>query len=142
MEFSNLKKILPFLDDEDLKVLVDKIKESDEEEYKGINIGSILPFLNNQLVYELFEDALAKNKDLHVFYPFLEDEYHLKIVEEMLEKGLINQNFYSFLPFLNEESLSKIVDYYLAKKVDVDVNLLYPYLSERDIKRIFHSIIS
>ena len=141
MKDINLKRMIPFLDDEELELLVDKILESEEGIYKDVTIKDLLPFLDEDLIEKAFKSDLNKNKDVSFYFPFLDDEFYDDIVSRMLENKKIDDKFYSYLPYLSEEILSKVVDSYLKDEVDLDINRVYPFLSDEDIRKIFRKSI-
>lgn len=141
MKYINLKRMIPFLDDEELELLVDKILESEEGIYKNVTIKDLLPFLDEDLIEKAFRTDLNKNKDVSFYFPFLDDEFYDDIVSKMLENKKIDDKFYSYLPYLSEEILSKIVDSYLKDEIDLDINRVYPFVSDEDIRKIFRKSI-
>ena len=106
-----LAEIIPFLDDDELlHDLVLKIIDGDEEILKKLDLKSILPLLPD-------EDC---------------DLLFLKSLEL---KGKISTEC---LPFVSEDCLSKFIDAYIdGQYQDVDINQIYPFLSDVDIKRLF-----
>lgn len=141
MKDINLKRMIPFLDDEELELLVDKILESEEGIYKNVTIKDLLPFLDEDLVEKAFKSDSNKNKDVSFYFPFLDDEFYDDIVSKMLENKKIDEKFYSYLPYLSEEILSKVVDSYLKDEIDLDINRVYPFLSDEDMRKIFRKSI-
>ena len=141
MKDINLKRMIPFLDDEELELLVDKILENEEGIYKNVTIKDLLPFLDEDLIEKAFKSDLNKNKDVSFYFPFLDDEFYDDIISRMLENKKIDDKFYSYLPYLSEETLSKVVDSYLKDEIDLDINRVYPFLSDEDIRKIFRKSI-
>ena len=113
-----LMQIIPFLDDDDVHEIVEDIL-SDPDKYDGLNLCAIMPFLNESDCNALFmRIALDTNKKY---------EYSLA----------------SLAPFVSEECLSKLVDKYIAGELeDVNMDQLYPFLSSKDVKRLFKYIVS
>ncbi len=106
-----LAEIIPFLDDDELlHDLVLKIIDGDEEIIKKLDLKSILPFLPD-------EDC---------------DLLFLKSLEL---KGKISSDC---LPFVSEACLSRFIDNYIKGQYqNIDINQVYPFLSNDDIKRLF-----
>ena len=115
---SKLMQIIPFLDDDDVHEIVEDIL-SDPDKYDGLNLCAIMPFLSESDCNALFmRIALDTNKKY---------EYSLA----------------SLAPFVSEECLSKLVDKYIAGELeDVNMDQLYPFLSSKDVKRLFKYIVS
>ena len=114
-----LAKLLPFLDDESIHELVEKIL-SEEESTKGLDINLILPYLSEEdadrlLIRELLdgETKIRINK----IAPFVSDECMRKIADLYIE-GKIPSNirFEDLLPFLDEASIKKIFQYEIFGK--------------------------
>ena len=48
----------------------------------------------------------------------------------------------SLAPFVSSETLDKLVDEYIAGKVQVDnIDVLYPFLSKESIKKVFNHLM-
>ena len=59
-----------------------------------------------------------------------------------IETGAKNVDLDSATPFVSRECLSGIVTAYLdGKYPELDIDKLYPFLADEDIKRIFNHII-
>ncbi len=113
-----LMQIIPFLDDDDVHEIMEDIL-SDPDKYDGLNLCAIMPFLSESDCNALFmRIALDTNKKY---------EYSLS----------------SLAPFVSEKCLSKLVDKYVAGELeDVNMDQLYPFLSSKDVKRLFKHIVS
>lgn len=105
---NKLLKILPFLEEEELKQMVNSILE-DNEYFKDIKLA--------------------------VIFPFLEEEDCDKLFRNELKKG--SKQIQSLIPFVSETLLSEVVDDYLNGKVQIDMDIFYPFLKMEDIKKIF-----
>ena len=124
-----------------LTQLVDKILESEDGIFKGVTIKDLLPFLDDELIVKAFKKDLERNKDITIYLPFLDDDYYDEIVRKMLEENKIDDRFYTYLPFLSEEILSNVVEYYLNNDIELDLNRIYPFLSDEDIRKILKKSI-
>ncbi len=114
-KMTRLMKIIPFLDDEDIHDLLDKVI-SEDGDTSDIDLMMIMPFLNQEDTDRLFEKALKSN--------------HSKI------------NLVAVAPFVSETSLSLVVDLYIEGKIQSDdMDELYPFLSSKDIKRLFEHVL-
>lgn len=111
-------QILPFLDDEDVHEIVEDIL-SDPTKYDGLNLSCVMPFLDENDCDALF----------------------LKIALDADKK--YEHSLVSLAPFVSEECLSKLVDKFVSGELqDVDMDGLYPFLSSKDVKRLFKYIVS
>ena len=106
---NRLVKILPFMDEEDVHEIVDKIL-LDDPDFKGVNVVAIMPFLDDEDCDKIFLKKLQEDDDVAL--------------------ELIN--------FVSEECLSYLVDAYInGKYPDLDVDKLYPFLDGDDVKKLF-----
>jgi len=105
--------MLPFLDDEDIHQYVEQLLQG-EGPLKGVSLVAIMPFL--------------KDDDC--------DRLVLKYLDDSADKSRCSIT--ALAPFVSEECLSKIVDGYLAGKYqNLSLESLYPFLSSRDVRRLF-----
>ncbi|MGM9858858.1 MAG: hypothetical protein ACI311_06400 [Bacilli bacterium] len=101
--------MLPFMDDEDIHELVMGIIEN-KEEYKDLDLVSIMPFLSTEDCDILFKKALDENLS----------------------------NIVSIVPFVSSKALSIFVDEYIdGKYQNVNIEALYPFIDSKDVKKIF-----
>jgi hypothetical protein len=107
---NKLVKILPFMDEEDIHEIVDKIL-ADDPEFKNVNVVAIMPFLEEEDCDKIFLKKLQDNDDVTI--------------------ELIN--------FVSEECLSYLVDAYINGKFpNLNVDKLYPFLDGDDVKKLFY----
>lgn len=108
----NLMRIIPFLSEDDLSELVNKIL-SNHEEYKDLLISGVMPFL--------------KTVDCD------------KLFFAMLDGKFEKVDLISVVPYISNEALNKFVDYYVKGRYEfVNINIILPYLSSKDVKKIFN----
>lgn len=111
-KMNNIVAILPFMDEEDIHELVEHIL-NDDEGYKDLPLVTVFPFL--------------ETKDC--------DRIFLKTIEN---KKVIA----SLAPFVSSETLDKLVDEYIAGKVQVDnIDVLYQFLSKESIRKVFNHLM-
>jgi len=110
---SKLMHILPFMDNEDLKELANKI-------------------INNEV----------KGVKLHMLYPFLSRSDMDEIIEKMIEKGDAS-NLRYVLPFASREMIDKIYEAVKDGKVKgMKESSLYPFLGKDKLKDMFNILVS
>ncbi len=110
----NIKIMLPFLDEDDLEQLANKILDSEGNEFKGVTICEVLPFLDDDVVDKMFFKAILNNK----------------------------KDYIKFLPFVSEEALHTLVVKYFNEEIkNIDIDVIYPFLNEDDIKYIFRKFM-
>lgn len=111
-------RMLPFLDDEEVAMLAKKIIEGDPD-YEGIKLAAIFPFMDDDDCDEIFTDLLNGNSQLKP------------------------STIYSLIPFVSEDALSALVDQYIKGKYqNIDIDKIYPFLDDDDIKRLFRYELS
>ena len=114
-----IKKILPFLDEEDLKEIVEAILAKDEK-YEFLPLDILFPYLNEEDCDRLFlmalDDEDMKNKiDIQKLVPFVSEECMDKFVDLYVQGKYKNINIDELYPFMNNKSIKKIFSYYLCK---------------------------
>lgn len=119
---------------------------------KSKSILSMLPYMDANAIKNamniLNEDvALGTDSIWTDLLPILSkdgcDELFIEIAFDNNNK--YSQTLSALAPFVSEDSLSKFVDKYIDGEIDsdsVDLNALYPYLSSKDIKRLFKYVVS
>ena len=124
--FNNQKKtnknklvtMLPFLDKEYLKEIVDGII-NEEEEYKNLDLVVLFPYIGEEECDRLFKKFIFENKEC--------DKHYITCVA----------------PFVSKETLSNFVDEYTKGNYqNVNVDALYPFMLPHDVKKMFKYIIS
>lgn len=111
--------VLPFLDDEDLTELVNKIMAG---EIKNIKMASLFPFLNDETL-DLVIDFLIKekrSKELQGALPFMSSS-KINELYQAIEKGEIEGiKETSLLPFLSKSKLKEIFETLVKNAKDND----------------------
>lgn len=110
---NKLKKLLPFLEDEQLDEIADGIINNDKK-YTKFSLTSILPFLSEEKCAGLF----------------------IMYCNEKTEEG--RQKARNIVPFVSSNVLSELVDGYIEGKYDYDlISDYYPFMESDTIKRLF-----
>ena len=114
-----IKKILPFIDEEDLKEIVEAILAKDEK-YEFLPLDILFPYLNEEDCDRLFlmalDDEDMKNKiDIQKLVPFVSEECMDKFVDLYVQGKYKNVNIDELYPYMNNKSIKKIFSYYLCK---------------------------
>ena len=112
---AKLIRLLPYMDAASVHEIAEKLLKNDST-MKNLDIASILPFFSVADCDALFlSSVLAGNNG---FEPS-------KVV-----------------PYVSTECLKRVVDSYIEGKCPtLDIDSLYPYLSNEDIKKIFYHVI-
>jgi len=147
---------LVFTDENEKQTLI-KSLETPKEETKSEEpkqrsrmhkLMQMLPFMDSETIHELLEKILANDENLHdinimAVLPFLEKEQATSLFKKAMAGGNPKLNPMAIAPFVDDESLSFIVDEYIAGNITEDqIDGLYPFLSEKDLKRLFKHIIN
>lgn len=111
INLNRIMSILPFLEKEELDELVDKIINSENGEYEGINIVGIMPFLDSEQADRVF----------------------IKMVQ-------VKRGYQSCVPFVSEEALDKAVDMYIAKETDIDIVPIAPFMDDESIGKLLLAV--
>ncbi len=112
---NKLIKILPFMDEDDIHEIIERMLNSDES-LKDLDIVSMLPFLSDEDCDKLFIKSL--------------------------NDGNFNYEPSSIAPFVSEQALSLVVDAYIKGEFkNCKIESLYPFLSSKDVKRLFIHIM-
>ena len=97
-----ITSMLPFMDDEDIHEIVMGIIE-DKEDYKDLDLVSIMPFLSSLDCDLLFKAAIEEKWDV--------------------------SNIAGIAPFVSSKAMSLFVDEYISGKYnDVDIESFYPII--------------
>ncbi len=121
----------------------DRTSDPDSKESRLIRL---LPYMGKDETHEvarmiLEDDELIREVDMSCVLPFLSKDdcgaIFLRAIEVAggADLGMIAQ-------YVDEQVLSGVVDSYLAGELDgLDVDALYPFLADKDIKKIFLHIV-
>jgi hypothetical protein len=70
----DIKKLLPFLEEEDLEQLAEKILSSPDKNYEGVTLEMLLPFLDDDYVSKACKKAFEKGDSISNYLPFMDDD--------------------------------------------------------------------
>lgn len=102
-----------------------------------------IPFLTEEElddVCKLFEKNDPRVKDVRLvnIVPFLSEEQISRVFFARVE-GLKKKEYMELFPFLSDEALSELVDKYVSEEIkNIDINVLYPFLTKEDLKKVFY----
>src|SRR5574344_1005238 len=102
----DIKKMLPFMEDEEIAELFKKIIDSENGEFKGIKLNRIAPFASEEVVSQAFIEAIKKGKDYVSLAPFVDDDVWEEVVKLLKEGYKINLP--PLYPFMEEDCLQEI----------------------------------
>jgi hypothetical protein len=138
----NIKKMLPFLDDDDIKELAEKISASPDDTYQGLTLSQVLPFMDDDDVDDLFQERIKENKPVSFMMPFISDDAISAGVTAFLAGQGASFPIKKALPFMDDDDISRI-----AKKCTenggsyqgIAFNELLPFLDDDDIDDEFRA---
>jgi len=112
-----LAKLLPYLSEEDIHNLLNRILEGDES-LKDIDLNIIFPYLSSEDAGALF----------------------LRCIKEKNKKMKYDQ----LIQYIDEATLDQLVDLYLNGELEeIDIEDILPYLNDKNIKKVFeHEILN
>lgn len=138
----NLQNMLPYLQEEEINELYQKIIESQEGSFRGIKISMLLPYLNEKICNHLFMEALRKGGEYMSIAPFVNDTIWDEIVNRYLNKEL-EIPITKLFCYMDDQLITKIYESVKAGTCpEIDINSMLPYLHEDLINEEFERAIS
>lgn len=131
--------MIPFLDDEDLKELAEKIVSSPAGEVQGVKLDDLLPFMDDDDIDEMFVAAFKNGENVECFLPFASDDG----IEEAVDLALAGDgkaNLSSLLPYADDETIEKIADKVLLNGgtfAGLSTDDLLPFLDDDYVDKLF-----
>ena len=106
----SLKKLITFLDDNELKDLLTKVLTSEGNRYKDVELKDLFAYLPITSIDEIFLERLKKGEEITYF-----------------------------LPFVSHETLKNLVELYCNDKLDysLDINKIALFLDKDDISLLY-----
>ena len=109
-----------------------------------LNLTMILPFMNEKDVDDICSQVaenpeLLSKVNMAAMYPFASEECIDKIFLAGITNGKTDN---AALPFVSDECLHRLVEDYLQNdSVEFEIDQLYPFLDEEDIRLLFKTYI-
>ncbi len=109
---------------------------------------ALLPYMDTKSRAEVCERLLDGDEtlckiDLGAFLPFFSKDDCDALFVAAIRSGNISYKMENVAPYVSKKCYRELVDGYLAGELLwLDIDTLYPYLSDTDIKRIFHHIVN
>lgn len=103
----------------------------------------MMPFMDDDDIHEIMEHVLNKDEgfediDLNVLLPFIDDDDIDLLFMRYVKDGMVDE-VTKTIPFVSDDCLSDLVgEYVKGKYQDLDMDSMYPYLDEDDIKKLFY----
>jgi hypothetical protein len=133
---NNIKKMLPFLEEEQLEELAQKMEENNGE-YKELRLETLLPFMDDNYVNQLFLNRMQQGKPAHTLAPFVSDKVMDKMVDDCIE-GRLSTDLSKLLPFLEEDTIGKLSAKLSHEEEFCGIKLatLLPFMEDSDIDKL------
>ena len=135
-----IEKIIPFLSKDDLREVAQNILNGELD----LNLTMILPFMNEKDVDDICSQVaenpeLLSKVNMAAMYPFASEECIDKIFLAGITNGKTDN---AALPFVSDECLHRLVEDYLQNdSVEFEIDQLYPFLDEEDIRLLSKTYI-
>ena len=110
----DIKKMLPFLDDESLGLYVEKIKEG---KVSTEDAKYALPFFNSSHINEIYQIIIEHKIDMTIkqLLPFMDDEMIEELYRKILNNEITDIDEETILPFLGDNTIKALFKEYLNK---------------------------
>lgn len=133
-----LMSILPFLEAEDIKELIEKIKS---KELKGVKFTQLYPFINDREVDELVDYLVEQGKTREVYsaLPFMTDARLDRLQTEVSEGKLEGFKEEALLPFLGTNKIKEMVQELIKNSVEEKLDGLEDEISDK-IEKVVKNI--
>ncbi|MCH3909613.1 MAG: hypothetical protein LKF75_04290 [Bacilli bacterium] len=135
----DVKSMIPFLDDDELFSLANKIIDSEDGTYGDVDLKQIIPFIDDDDLPKLLAKAYNKGMDVTLFYPFMDEDDLTGFMKIVLDSGRKDFNFRPLLPFLDEDGLDYIGEY-LKNGGDLQgmsLKDIFPFLEDDAVDALF-----
>lgn len=136
----NIKAMIPFLEDDELEALCQKIEASPDGEYEGVTVKSLLPFLDEDVVDKMLISEFKAGRSVKSFYPFASDDGLTAFVDFLAAGDYPHFDYVGLCPFLEDEALDKVGEI-LTRYANADTFEGYlkivPYLDDDKVDALF-----
>ncbi len=125
-----LMSMLPFLESEDLKELIEKIRN---KEITGVKYTQLYPFLNAKEVDELVDLLVEEGnpREIYSALPFMSDERLSKLHKEIKEGKVEGFKEEALLPFLGTDKIKELVQNLIKNSVESKLDGLDEEISDK-----------
>jgi hypothetical protein len=127
-------ELLPFLNKENVrKAFYDRIE-------KGKNVDIFAPFLDSEDCDELCAQAIKNGEGYARFFPFISGKFTQKLIS-LIEKEEMPKDFkyVELLPFLSHEGVDEL--FFWARKNGKGLVVFYPFLSKSSLHNFYEELV-
>jgi len=104
----NIKKMLPFLEEDELNELAKKVTSSPDGVYEGVKFEDLLPFMDEDDLGARMIDEAKAGRDISPFAPFVDEDAFWSLLK-LLEQGVEIKGLSNALPFLDEDEADRLL---------------------------------
>lgn len=146
-EFDLSKKIRETIENVSEKITNAFEKTFNKNRNKSNKLVKMLPYMDKADIHDLISGMLNEEEAfndicLDVILPFLDKKDCEKVFLKAVADGSSNYDPVVVAPYVSEKCLDLIVDQYVAGELEIkNIDALYPYLSKKNIRKIFEFII-
>jgi 23S rRNA maturation mini-RNase III len=127
-----MKHMIPFLEDEELNELADKVLASPKGEFQGVTMANLLPFLDDDKIDQAVVTELKNGHNIDTYRAFMSDDSYHAIAVNFI-KGNPVPNMIKWIPFLEDDDIDAI-----GKKViemggnygGLTISMILPFISD------------
>lgn len=130
ISMETLLNLAPFMEDEELAKMTEKLKDFDIKKLVGLG-----PFLDEEILHRIIRRAIKDNKieafdmtSLSSLAPFAGEEALDELIVKAIDEEWIDENVSCLAPFINEKTVRKIVDYFVAHGRSQEIIALAPFM--------------
>lgn len=113
---TDMDEILPFLNESDIALLVNKFKETGVNEFKGLHLGELFPFASDICIDELFMEKFLHGSIDESLIPFVSDKCWHELVVKYCEDEESELDIDAIYPFLDKKDLNLLFKTYLKRR--------------------------
>ena len=93
------------------------------------DISAFLPYMHEEDVKELAQEALREGKEINGYLPYMHEEDVKELAKEALREG---KEINGYLPFMHEEDVKELAQE--ALREGKEINGYLPYMHEEDVR--------
>jgi hypothetical protein len=127
--------MLPFLDEKELKELASEINRSPTDEVDGLTMSSLLPFLDDDDLYDIALERAKMDKSITGFFPFMDDDD----LARLAKNKDIRIDLKAIIPFLDEDEVKDVIIRLIENGDTADLVHYLPFADEDDLEPIMIS---
>ena len=118
---------------------LDKLVENARGDMQEIT--ALAPFLSDKALGKLADKADGDMKSILPLAPFMDEKDLDRLVKRAMEKDFSARELAPLAPFLEEETLDAVVDKMAAEGKTADCSTLFPFLSEKALHTLLQAML-